>query len=101
MNKQKAILLTLSHHDELPGVQLGNIMGIGVLGLYTSLRILEHKGYVSSKWGVVKASRLGNRMRLYKITEAGRTALYQAVNRKSWYENWLNKMKSLFKKTAV
>lgn len=56
----------------------GEILKVDTGSLYPALHRLERKGWVAAEW---KASELGPRLRVYRLTEAGRKQLISERSR--------------------
>src|SRR5467141_5301638 len=57
----------------------GEILKVDTGSLYPALHRLERKGWIAAEW---KASELGPRLRIYRLTKSGRKQL--VVERSSW-----------------
>lgn len=56
----------------------GEILKVDTGSLYPALHRLERKGWIASEW---KASELGPRLRVYRVTQAGRRQLMSERSR--------------------
>jgi transcriptional regulator len=57
----------------------GEILKVDTGSLYPALHRLERKGWIAAEW---KASELGPRLRIYRLTKSGRKQL--VVERSRW-----------------
>lgn len=56
----------------------GEILKVDTGSLYPALHRLEHKGWIAAEW---KSSELGPRLRVYRLTKAGRKHLVSERSR--------------------
>jgi transcriptional regulator len=59
----------------------GEILKVDTGSLYPALHRLERKGWIAAEW---KASELGPRLRIYRLTKSGRKQL--AAERSRWIQ---------------
>lgn len=93
---EELVLLTVAaQHDEAYGVSIHDFLSketkkkLNISAIHVTLKRLEKKGYVSSRFGGIKEERGGRRKKYYVVTAFGkqvldaqhqlRTSIYQKI----------------------
>lgn len=79
--EELVLLMVAAHHDEAYGVLILESLEsklnkkVNISAIHVTLKRLENKGFVESRYGGITSERGGRRKKFYVITMAGKKAL--------------------------